>query len=107
MTSWRQDERFECPICGSLVQIKFVDRPERIPSVKEDGTVAVCYTCERIFSPDQWRDARLDSEKARGEHVEWNRRLRREEEQRIRTQQERQLRNDDEDEATGEYELPF
>jgi NMD protein affecting ribosome stability and mRNA decay len=107
VTSWRQDERFKCPLCGSLVQIKFVDRPQAIPSVKEDGTVAVCFTCERIFSPDQWRDARLDPEEARREHAEWNRRLRMEREQRIRNAKERQRLRNDKDKPPDGYDVPF
>lgn len=75
MASWREDERFRCPLCTSLVQIKFLYRPESMPKV-QDGILAICCTCERAFSMAEWRAARRDPEGARQRYREHRRRLR-------------------------------
>lgn len=75
MTSWRDDKRFQCPLCGSLIQMKFLYRPESMPEAK-GGILAACFTCECVFSMDDWRAARLDPEETRRRHREYQRRLR-------------------------------
>lgn len=53
MTSWRDDQRFQCPGCGRLIYLTPTEAGEH-PRAK-CSVVAICIDCQHIFTSDEWR----------------------------------------------------
>ena len=99
VTSWREDKRFQCPLCGSRIELKFLYRPESSPAFK-NGILAICLTCDCVYSMENWKTAWRDPEEARRRFRESNARLRR------RMKEHPQHREDDRG-PDGLYDVPF
>jgi uncharacterized protein with PIN domain len=57
MKPWHEDERFLCPDCGHVVELKSVDSIRTDPEEEiytNNELVAICTQCKRPFLAEQW-----------------------------------------------------
>lgn len=53
MTSWRDDQRFQCPDCGRLIYLTMTDPDERWD--EPCTLLAICIDCRHTFTAVDWR----------------------------------------------------
>jgi uncharacterized protein with PIN domain len=53
---WQEDERFLCPNCGHVIELKSIDSiintDDETYTINE--LIAVCTNCDRLFTAEQW-----------------------------------------------------
>jgi DNA-directed RNA polymerase subunit RPC12/RpoP len=54
MKSWRDDDRFQCPDCGTVIALREMLPGERERWSSNSNLLAVCLCCHKEFSEEQW-----------------------------------------------------
>lgn len=53
MRPWRDDPRFKCPYCGTVIYLTELDPSER-PMTRCE-VIAICVRCQRVYFLEEWR----------------------------------------------------